>query len=83
MGHMVPHIKQELLMVLMGSQVKECHMGMDQGVPLPGIMGVTGDSPMEDLTGTMPLQVTSLLVSTQRHTSGSTLSTRTTVALST
>lgn len=89
----VHHVNQRVIMVLMEPRVKEGSMGTDKGVPPPGIMRVTADSLtadsltedslMEDIMDTTLLQVTSLLVLTKRHTSGSTPLTRTTVASST
>lgn len=83
----VHHVNQRLIMVLTEPRVKEGSMGTDKGVPPPGIMRVTvdsltEDSLMEDIMDTTLLQVTSLLVLTKRHTSGSTPLTRTTVASS-
>lgn len=51
-------VHQEVLMVVMEPQVMEDNMGLDQGVPPVGLMGLMGDSLMEDLTDTMLLQVT-------------------------
>lgn len=79
----VQHINQEVLMVLTEPQVREGSMGRHQGVPPAVIMEVTGDSLMEDIMDIMLLQATSLLVLTQRRTSGSRLSTLTTAVSST
>ncbi|TMS18537.1 Peflin [Larimichthys crocea] len=65
----VHHVHKEVLMVVMEPQVREDSTGL-------GLMGVTGDSLMEDNTDTTLLQVTSLPVLTKRHTSGSKLLTQ-------
>lgn len=55
---LVQHVHQEVLMALMVPQVREGSMGMDQGVPPAGLMGVMGDSLMEDRMDTMLQEVT-------------------------
>lgn len=52
------HSQLERLMVLTEHRVREGSMGLDQGVPQAGLMGVTGGSLMEDIMDTLPLQVT-------------------------
>lgn len=55
---LVQHSYQEVLMALMEHQVREGSMGLDQGVPQVGLMGVTVDSLMEDIMDTLAMQVT-------------------------
>lgn len=79
----VLEVNQEAPMVVMEFQVMEGNMGQGQVVPLVGLMGVMVDNRMGDLMQTMVLQVTSLLVLTQRRTSGSRVLTLIAVASST
>lgn len=79
---LVQDSSQEVIMVLMEPQVMEGNMDLDQGLPPGGLMEVTVDSLMEGIMELMLLQVTSLLVLTQRHTNGSRVLTQTTVASS-
>lgn len=79
----VLEVNQEAPMVVMEFQVMEGNMGQGQVVPLVGLMGVMVDNHMGDLMQTMVLQVTSLLVLTQRRTSGSRVLTLIAVASST
>lgn len=79
----VLEVNQEAPMVVMEFQVMEGNMGQGQVVPLVGLMGVMVDNRMGDLMQTMVLQVTSLLVLTQKRTSGSRVLTLIAVASST
>lgn len=76
-------LHMEVLQVVTELRATEGSTAMDQGVPLADLMGVTGRSLMEGVTDTTLLQVTSLPVLTQRHTSGSRQSTQTAAASST
>lgn len=78
----VLQVHQEALMGVMEPQVREGLMDPCPAAPPVALMGVTGVSLTEDLQDTLLLQEMSLLVLTQKRTSGSTASTRTAVASS-